>query len=448
MNPARLGATEGQDGNTLTGPSLLFAIDVEVEDLAYTVDNRYLISDMEVLVVSDPIHKQLVWDLKTGKILSNPDMDDIWADTFDSPITVTRESTNLLVRDTDTGQTIQTLTAQDSYLWGYVWNSQGQSRVAAVTRSDNTSSVVVWNVGEAEPIQRIGDFYRGYGPLSWRSDGVLATGAGPNTVIAWDVKAGEPLDIWKISMDSEDFLLTGDLTRYVLLPDCDSLQLRDVEDGEVIKSAALDCEDYTHISANLDGTMIALDTGEPSVVLIDLQGEPEVHELHDLPDRVIGIIGIVLSPDGRFLAVTHPDGSITLWDTGTRQLLHTLTGHDEAAWEMAFSDDGSQLAAYAHIPTLAINIWDTQSGQLVQTLTIPNTVDAIDFHPSGHYLAVGDFDGQIMFWDIEAGKLVQTFTTDKSLDLSSHLDWSPDGSQIAAASDHGGGIVIFEVELN
>lgn len=53
--------------------------------------------------------------------------------------------------------------------------------------------------------------------------------------------------------------------------------------------------------------------------------------------------GVALSPDGD-LAAGDDDGTINVWSSGKAEA-HTLTGHDDQLWALAFSRDGDRLAA-------------------------------------------------------------------------------------------------------
>src|SRR6478672_4368578 len=52
-----------------------------------------------------------------------------------------------------------------------------------------------------------------------------------------------------------------------------------------------------------------------------------------------------LSADGRTLATSNADFSITLWDLATGRASRTITGHTAAITALAFSGDGTTLAS-------------------------------------------------------------------------------------------------------
>ena len=81
-------------------------------------------------------------------------------------------------------------------------------------------------------------------------------------------------------------------------------------------------------------------------------------ELHTFPGQ-LAVQGIVISPDGRWLAAGSQHG-INIWDMQTRKLTTSLDG---AANFVAFSKDGRWLATNpgAQFPGETLRVWDTKN---------------------------------------------------------------------------------------
>ncbi|MFE7131894.1 WD40 repeat domain-containing protein [Streptomyces sp. NPDC057638] len=70
---------------------------------------------------------------------------------------------------------------------------------------------------------------------------------------------------------------------------------------------------------------------------------------------------------GHALATTGPDRTVRLWDTHSRKLRTTLTGHNDEITQMLFSPDGRTLATSGH--DRIVRWWDTATGTQRATLT-------------------------------------------------------------------------------
>ncbi len=101
---------------------------------------------------------------------------------------------------------------------------------------------------------------------------------------------------------------------------------------------------------------------------------------------------LAFSPDGSVLAAAVGDeaGTIQLYETATGLPLRTLEGHESIVWGLAFSPDGELLASAARDHTA--RIWDWRDGSLVHSLDFPNEVVSVAFSPDGLSLAVGGVD--------------------------------------------------------
>jgi WD40 repeat protein len=153
------------------------------------------------------------------------------------------------------------------------------------------------------------------------------------------------------------------------------------------------------------------------------------------PVRTLGLYGVlsvVFSPDGRYLAVgTSGGSSVQLIDTSSWGVIRTFEGHTDTVNSVAFSPDGRLLASGSYDKT--INLWDVATGSEVRTLTgHTSSVLSVAFSPDGRLLASGSSDKTIKLWEVASGSLVRT--------LSGHtggvysVAFSPDGRLLASGS--------------
>src|SRR5262249_42781792 len=94
----------------------------------------------------------------------------------------------------------------------------------------------------------------------------------------------------------------------------------------------------------------------------------------------------------------HRNGTLTLYDALTGQIVHTLRGHTERIICVAFTPDGRRLASASADKT--IRIWDTETGEELLTLHgHKDLVGRVLFDSHGWRLASSSEDGKIRIWD-------------------------------------------------
>jgi WD40 repeat protein len=145
------------------------------------------------------------------------------------------------------------------------------------------------------------------------------------------------------------------------------------------------------------------------------------------------VTSVAFSPVSMLLAIGRAS-HVQLVDSQTGQTLRHLTGNTDQVNDVAFSPDGSLIAAASNDQT--VRIWETATGTHHATLRgHSNQVGAVAFSPDGSLIATASDDTTARTWDTATATLRTTF--------NGHSDWvrsvafSPDGSLIATASrDH------------
>lgn len=133
-----------------------------------------------------------------------------------------------------------------------------------------------------------------------------------------------------------------------------------------------------------------------------LQSPPAVPPIDEVlvrnadPNLPSGCTALVFSPDGKWLASAHDDGTLYLWDVAGEKLQFTLTPRGTRySWEkVAFSSDGKTLAA-ATAPR-GITLWDVGTGQLLKGFPTLDGTNYLRFVKDGQILVVcGNWDGPL-----------------------------------------------------
>lgn len=152
---------------------------------------------------------------------------------------------------------------------------------------------------------------------------------------------------------------------------------------------------------------------------------------------------VAISPDGRQVFAGHGRGTILRWDTETGEPLPSFKCQGGLVMALAISSDGRWLASsgYNHL----IHVWSLPSAELVHTITTGldgQGVNCLEFSPDGTQLAAGsghltflDSPGGLALWDVASErKLWSTPATSVSV---RDVAFSPDGVTLASALNDG-----------
>jgi WD40 repeat protein len=134
---------------------------------------------------------------------------------------------------------------------------------------------------------------------------------------------------------------------------------------------------------------------------------------------------MAISHSGRLLASSASfDGTIRLWDVHNGRLLRRFETGGLGANALAFSPDGTQLAAAlalaADESSDALRVWDVAAGTLQRTVPAePNSAwfDSLAFNADGTQLMAGGGDG-VLVLDIVSGKTRRPLVLEQSTSCS------------------------------
>jgi WD40 repeat protein len=117
-----------------------------------------------------------------------------------------------------------------------------------------------------------------------------------------------------------------------------------------------------------------------------------------------------LVQNGQLLASGSADKTIKIWSVDAGECLHTLTGHQDWVWQVAFSSDGQLLASGSGDKT--IKIWSIIEGEYQNIDTLEgheSWIWSIAFSPDGQYIASGSEDFTLRLWSVKTRECLQCF---------------------------------------
>ncbi|MBW4621038.1 MAG: pentapeptide repeat-containing protein [Cyanosarcina radialis HA8281-LM2] len=406
-----------------------------------TIDSRETTQERGILASGGEDGTIVAWDSLTGQRLRvlQGHSSTVWSVAFspDGPILASGSlDRQVKLWDTRTGQCLKTLQGQSTALWSAAISTDGRTIVAGST----DCTVKVWDAIAGKYQQSLAGHTNwcwsvALSPIPANPERpelgeIAVSGSFDGTVRLWNLAAGENLKILQghhsyvmavaFSPDGQ-IVASGSADQTIVLWDVNSGQCLKTLPGEggnvwAIAFSPLDTQNsQTDSSASRKGRKNA-----PAGVR--LTGSPSPKQ------------------EG-FLASSHDNCTVKLWDVNTGLCLRTFPGHTSRVRAVAFSPDGKTIASGSEDYTL--KLWDVNTGQCLQSWqAASDEILSIAFSPDGKTLASSGNESVIKLWDIDRGECLQV--------LQGHTNWvfaltySADGRLISASQD--GSVRLWDVQ--
>lgn len=206
------------------------------------------------------------------------------------------------------------------------------------------------------------------------------------------------------------------------------------------------------IAFSQDGKAVWIINGGSAAQLWDLEtGEMKMklqYHSSDRPDfHMGGIYSLALSPDGKTMASGAQRGDLKFWDPETGKVKTAANLESGDILSVAWSHDGSVLAAEQSFTSTLVKLVDPASGDVKATLEVSKNTGKgyLAYSPDGKLLAVsgGGKPNKVFLYDAKTGNLRKTLEISENDERNyaqgvGRFAFSPDSKTVATGGAHSG----------
>lgn len=209
-----------------------------------------------------------------------------------------------------------------------------------------------------------------------------------------------------------------------------SIKIRNINDGQVVRTLQGFTAAVNYILYSPDGTLIAACSQDKT---IKIWRASDGLLMKELTSHNAAVSSIAFNKTGTMLASGSYDRRVNLWRVSDGVLLKSLAGHSAAVTSISLSPDGDLLASSSAIEENKIKTWRMIDTTFVKDMPDSSwTANTIGFSPNSQYLAAGYANGNIILWYASSATFVENMAGHTS--AISSVSFSSNGSNMLSGS--------------
>ncbi|XP_026060883.1 telomerase protein component 1-like isoform X3 [Carassius auratus] len=202
--------------------------------------------------------------------------------------------------------------------------------------------------------------------------------------------------------DSSAHLWAESMTRYGGVHAIKWLNCTDAVQKEASELVSTFCSEPSCVVVSPDGKLVAVGTGEGTIHFLHTETGQEVKSLMSSGE---GISGCIFLGEG-LLATTSFDGQVEVWDVASGCRTAHMNAHSNKITGCDVSPDKKLFATVSL--DLNLKVWSVQKSTEVASLVNPSPLNCVNFDLQGQLVAVGCWDGAVRLWNWLEQKNVTT----------------------------------------
>lgn len=296
--------------------------------------------------------------------------------------------------------------------------------------ASSSEGISLWDVSTGQPLAPNLQGGTGSAWLGFALSGKVLVASYPDgrevggSLTAFDWKAEKRLYTVYSGSHTGAFALSPD-TKSIYIENHGAIQERAVATGKEIRTVGHCRSSYSSLVLSPDGKILAVDNVDRGVVFVQVANGKAIRHTGPALER---LGNLAFSPDGKRLATGGQGLLIRLWDVGTGKQVQDLRGHQYGIFSLAFSPDGELVATGSGDRTL--RLWDPITGKEKKLFANPaGPVRSVAFSPTGDTLIALSPYGATT-WEVKSGAKSRDITL-KQLPILGCAAYSPDSKLLA-----------------